>query len=115
MTAPNIILASNINGTCTGKVLTTSTQDIVTVAANYTAKLNHVMVSNLSTATVTASVGLFDNVTTATYYFIYQTQIPANAAVDVINRSVYLKEGDKVVALASTNTVHITASWEIIS
>jgi peptide/nickel transport system substrate-binding protein len=32
MTAPNIILASNINGTCTGKVLTTSTQDIITVA-----------------------------------------------------------------------------------
>ena len=115
MTAPNIILASNINGTCIGKQLTTSTQDIITVATNYTAKLNHVMVANLTTGTITASVGLFDNLSTATYYFIYQTQIPANASIDVINRSVYLKEGDKMVAFASTSSAHLTASWEIIS
>ena len=115
MAAPNLISATTIIGSSTGRVLTTATQDIVVASTSSVYKLNHLLVTNITTGTVLTNVGFYDAVTSSTYFLLYQATVPANAAVDVLNRPFYLEEGDKITASSTaTSSLHITASWEIV-
>jgi len=115
MATLNIKSLSTLNGSSTGKVLTTSSQDVITTTTGSVNKLNHLMVTNISGSAANVTVGFYDSVSATTIYFLYTTAVPAYAAIDVLNKSFYLKEGDKIVATASANaSLHLTASWEAL-
>lgn len=117
MTTLNVKNLATLNGTSTGKVLSTSSQDIITAPANSVDKINHLMVTNITGSSANVTVGFYDSVTTTTYYLLYTTPVPAYGAIDILSsKPFYLKENDKISALASANTtLHITASWELLS
>lgn len=117
MTTLNVKNLATLNGTSTGKVLTTSAQDIITAPADSVDKVNHLMVTNITGTTANVTIGFYDSATTTTYYMLATTPVPAYGAIDVLSsKPFYLKENDKITALASANTtLHITASWELLS
>jgi hypothetical protein len=116
MATLNIKSLSTLNGSSTGKVLTTTSQDIITTTTSTVNKVNHLMVTNITGASANVTVGYYDSVSATTIYLLYTTAVPAYAAIDVLNKAFYLKEGDKITALASAGTtIHLTASWEALA
>lgn len=116
MSSPNMLTANTVYGQSTGKVLTTSSQDIITNTTGQSIKVNTLFITNITPSAVTANVGYYENSTTTTFYVLCQTQVPANGVLDVFNRPFYLKESDKITALAGANTsLHVVASWEAVT
>jgi hypothetical protein len=116
MAIPNLLNTSSVYGQCTGKILTTGSQDIITNTANQTIKINTFLATNITASAVTVTIGYYENSTTTTFYILYQTQVPANGSLDVFNRPFYLKESDKITALAGAGTsIHVVASWESLA
>jgi len=116
MALPNIINVTAIYGYSTGKVLTTSSQDIITNTTNQTIKVNTIMCSNITASNQTVTVYYYESSTTTSFAFIYQVVIPANSTIDVLVRPFYLKESDKITALAGAGTsVHMVVSYETIA
>ena len=116
MALPNIMNVSGLYGYSTGKLLTTSSQDIITNTTNQTIKVNTIMCSNITGSSQTATVYYYEYTTTTAFAFIYQVVIPANSSIDILVRPFYLKESDKIQALAGSNSsVHLVASYETIA
>ena len=116
MAVPNMLNANTVYGQSTGKVLTTSSLDIVTNTTSQSVKVNTMFASNITASAVTVTVGYYENASATTFYVLYQTQVPANGTLDVFNRPFYLKESDKITALAGSNTaIHVVASWEAVT
>lgn len=115
MALPNMLNSSTVYGQSTGKVLTTSSQDIITNTTGQSIKVNTMFASNITASAVTVTVGYYENSSTTTFYVLYQTQVPANGTLDIFNRPFYLKESDKITALAGAGTsIHVVASWEAV-
>jgi hypothetical protein len=116
MALPNVINVAQIYGYSTGKVLTNASQDIITNTANQSIKVNTIMCANVTGSSQTATVYYFESATNTSYAFIYQVIIPANSSMDLLVRPFYLKENDKIQALAGANTsVHFVISYETIA
>jgi hypothetical protein len=115
MALPNIINVSQIYGYSTGKVLTTGSQDIVTNTTNQTIKVNTIMCANVTGSSQSTTVYYYDSSSTLQFAIVYQVVIPAYATLDVLVRPFYLKENDKIQALAGNNSgVHLVLSYETI-
>ena len=120
MAAPNIVNVTSILGETQGKALTTSLADIVTnsAASGKVYKINAIYVSNVDgTNNAEANVAFFDASEGAgTSFYIAKTiVVPADATLDVLSKSIYLEEGDKIQAEASaTSDLEIVVSYEII-
>ena len=119
MANPNMVNVSAIYGKTAGAALTTGSADIVTnsAASNKIFKINAIYVSNVdgvSNADVT--IGFYDASATATYEIASTVTVPADATIDVLTKSIYLEEGDKITALASASgDLEIIVSYEEIS
>lgn len=115
MALPNVINVSQIYGFSTGKVLTTGNQDIVANTTNQTIKVNTIMCANVTGSSQVVTVYYYESATSTQFAIVYQVLIPANSTLDVLVRPFYLKESDKIQALAGANTsVHIILSYETI-
>jgi len=115
MALPNIVNVSQIYGYSTGKILTTSSQDIVTNTTGQTMKVNTIMCANVSVSSQTVTVYYYESSSTLQFAMVYGVVVPAYATLDVLVRPFYLKEGDKIQALAGANTsVHLVLSYETI-
>jgi len=119
MAAPNIVNVTSILGETQGKALTTSLADIVVCAANKVYKVNAIYVSNVDgTNNAEADIAFFDSSEggSGTAFYIAKTVVvPADASLDVLSKSVYLEEGDKIQAKASeASDLEIVVSYEII-
>jgi hypothetical protein len=115
MALPNVINVSQIYGYSTGKILTTSNQDIVANTTNQSMKVNTIMCANVSATSQTATVYYYESATSTQFAMIYGVVIPAYATLDVLVRPFYLKENDKIQALSGANTsVHLIISYETI-
>lgn len=121
MAAPNIVGVTTITGKTIGAALTTSSTDIVTnpAASGKVFKINAIYVANVDgTANVDVTVRFFDaSVSSGTAFALANTiTAPADATLDLLSKSIYLEEGDKIQALASANgDAEIVVSYEEIS
>lgn len=119
MAAPNIVNVSTITGKTVGAALTTSSADIVTntAASGKVFKINSILVANVDgTNNADVTVAFYNADNTTSYKLAHTISVPADATLDVLNKAIYLEEGDKITALASAaNDLEIIVSYEEIS
>jgi hypothetical protein len=115
MALPNIVNVTQIYGSSTGRILTPISQDVVTNTTNQTIKVNSIICSNVTGASQTASVYYYESETVTSFAFMYQLVIPSNSSIDILVRPFYLKENDKITAIADAeDSIHLVLSYEII-
>ena len=127
MANPNIVSVSSIYGESIGEALTTTvTTDIMTVAAEKLLKINYIQVANdaasaLTVVTVAIVKAGFtsdgigsgeDNA--ATIYLCSTMTCPADDVLIVLDKPIYLMEGDVLEGGADPATADIFISYEVI-
>lgn len=119
MAAPNIVNVSAIYGKSAGAALGTSSADIVTNSAGSgkVYKVNTILCANVDgTNNADLTVGFYDSSAATTYYLAYTMTVPADASIDILGKSIYLEEGDKITGLASAaSDLQLVVSWEEIN
>ena len=127
MANPNIVSVSSIYGQSIGEALsTTVTTDIMTCQSNKILKINYIGVSNThatNSTVVTVAVtkiaftsgGIADAEDNAgTFKLASTVNLPADDALIVLDKPIYLMEGDQLEAGANPNTADIFVSFEVI-
>ena len=124
---PNIVAVTSIYGESIGEALTTTvTTDIMTVASNKLLKINYIQVANdaasaLTVVTVAIVKAGFtsdgigsgeDNA--ATIYLCSTITLPADDVLVVLDKPIYLMEGDVLEGGANPATADIFISYEVI-
>ena len=127
MANPNIVAVTSIHGESIGEALTTTvTTDIMTVAAEKLLKINYIQVANdaasaLTVVTVAIVKAGFtsdgigsgeDNA--ATIYLASTITLPADDVLVVLDKPIYLMEGDVLEGGANPATADIFISYEVI-
>ena len=127
MANPNIVSVSSIYGESIGEALTTTvTTDIMTVASNKLVKINYIQVANdaasaLTVVTVSITKAGFtsdgigsgeDNA--ALIYLASTITLPADDVLVVLDKPIYLMEGDVLEGGANPATADIFISYEVI-
>jgi hypothetical protein len=117
MANPNIVNVSTINGNTAVQIVSTDATAIVenTTSSGKIFKINALYVSNVDgTSDATINVDLYRS---STAYHIAKTiNVPADATLDVISKSLYLLEGDALRLTASANgDIEAVCSFEEIS
>lgn len=119
MAAPNIVNVTAIYGKSAAAALTTVSADVVTNSAGSgkVFKVNTILSANVNgTSNGDVTVGFYDASAATTYYLAYTVTVPADASIDILGKSMYLEEGDKITGLASANsTLQLVVSWEEIN
>jgi hypothetical protein len=119
MAAPNIVNVTTITGKTAGAALTTSSADIVTNSAGSgkVFKVNTILVANVDgTNNADVTVGFYNADNTTTYKIAHTITVPFDSTLDVLNKAIYLEEGDKITALATASgDLEIVVSYEEIS
>ena len=117
MAAPNIVGVTTITGKTAVQVITTTPTAIVTnsSASNTVVKVNALYISNIDgTNAADVNVDLFRS--SVAYRIANTISVPADSTLDIINKSIYLEEGDSLRLTASANTrLEGVCSYEIIS
>ena len=117
MAAPNIVNVATITGKTAVLAVTTSATAIVTnsAASGQVYKINALYVSNVDgTNNADLNVDLYRSSTA--YHIAKTVNVPADATLDVISKSIYLEEGDSLRLTASANSdLEAVCSYEIIS
>jgi len=117
MAAPNIVNVTTITGKTTVQSVGTSATAIVTnsAASGKVFKVNSLLVSNIDgTSAATINVDLFRS--SVAYYIAYTITVPADATLDLLNKAIYLEEGDALRLTASASgDLQAVCSYEEIS
>ena len=117
MSAPNIVNVATITGKTAVLAVTNSATAIVTnsAASGKVFKVNALYVSNVD-GTNNADINV-DIYRSSTAYHIAKTvNVPADATLDVISKSIYLEEGDSLRLTANANSdLEAVCSYEEIS
>ena len=127
MANPNIVAVTSIYGESIGEALTTTIgTDIMTVAADKLVKINFISVANDHASTaidVTVSItkagftsdGIGSGEDNAALIFLASTvRCPADDILVVVDKPIYLMEGDVLEGGASAATADIFISYEVI-
>jgi len=127
MANPNIISVSSIYGESIGEALTTDVEtDIMTVAADKLIKINYISITNDHASTaITVTVAIVkagftsdgigsgeDNA--ATIYLASTVNCPSDDVLIILDKPIYLMEGDVLEGGASAATADIFISYEVI-
>ena len=116
MANPNIVNVTSIYGKTVGATLTTSTADILTCPAEKLLKLNSIIVSNIDGTNAADVSAVWYNADNTTQYHLAKTvSVPADSTLILLGKDapIYLEEGDKIQALASTaSDLDIVISYE---
>ena len=127
MANPNIVSVSSIKGESIGEALTTTvTTDIMTVASEKLVKINYIQVANdHATAAIDVTIAIVkagftsdgigsgaDNA--ATIYLASTVSCPADDVLVVIDKPIYLMEGDVLEGGCNAATGDIFISYEVI-
>ena len=127
MANPNIVAVTSIYGESIGEALTTTlTTDIMTVTAEKLIKINYIQVANDHASTAidvtvaivkagftSAGIGSGED-NAATIYIASTVQCPADDILVVVDKPIYLMEGDVLEGGASAATADIFISYEVI-
>ena len=127
MANPNIVNVTSIKGESIGEALTTTIgTDIMTVASDKLVKINYISVCNDHASTLTVvtvainkadftSDGIGSGEDNAAVIFLASTvALPADDVLVVIDKPIYLMEGDVLEAGANPATADIFISYEVI-
>jgi len=127
MANPNIVSVTSIYGESIGEALTTTVgTDIMTVASDKLVKINYISVTNDHASTpvvVTVAVSKTgftsdgigsgeDNA--ATIYLASTVNCPADDVLVILDKPIYLMEGDVLEGGANPATADIFISYEVI-
>ena len=117
MAAPNIVNVATITGKTAVLAVTTSATAIVTnsAASGKVFKVNALYVSNVDgTNNADLTVDIYRSSTA--YHIAKTVNVPADATLDVISKSIYLEEGDTLRLTANANSdLEAVCSYEEIS
>lgn len=117
MATPNLLNLTTITPKTAIQAITTASTAIVTnsAASNAVLKISALYVSNVDGAfNESVTVDVFRNGTA--YYIAKTVVVPANATLDIINKSIYLEEGDALQLSAGSNSkLQAVCSYEDIS
>jgi hypothetical protein len=117
MAAPNIVNVTTITGkTAVANVSTTAANVVVnTSSSNKVVKVNSLYVSNANTGSAAnVTVEVFRS--TVGYGLLTNGTVPAGAAITVVDKNVYLEEGDAIRLTSSANGIlQVVCSYEEIS
>lgn len=116
MAAPNIASPTTITGKTAVLAVTTSAQTLIANAAasGTVCKVNALIAANVSGSAATVNIDVYRSSTA--YNISYTISVPAAASLDVLNRYIYLEEGDTLRATASANSaIQIVSSYELIA
>ena len=127
MANPNIVNVTSIYGESIGEALTTTVgTDIMTVATDKLLKINYISVANDSASTTTVvtvainkagftsdGIGSGED-NAATIYLASTITLPADDVLVVIDKPIYLMEGDVLEGGANPATADIFISYEVI-
>ena len=127
MANPNIVAVTSIYGESIGEALTTTVgTDIMTVASDKLVKINYISVTNDHASTpvvVTVAVnkagftsdGIGSGEDNAAVIWLASTvTLPADDVLVVVDKPIYLMEGDVLEAGANPATADIFISYEVI-
>ena len=127
MANPNIVSVTSIYGESIGEALTTTVDTaIMTVASNKLVKINYISVTNDHASTpvvVTVSItkagftsdGIGSGEDNAALIYLASTiTLPADDVLVVLDKPIYLMEGDVLEAGANPATADIFISYEVI-
>ena len=117
MAAPNIVNVATITGKTAVQAIATSATAIVTNSAssNKVFKVNALLISNVDgTNDATVNVDVYRS---STAYHIAKTiTVPADTTIDILNKPIYLEEGDALRLTASAaSDLEGVCSYEEIS
>ncbi len=117
MAAPNIVNVATITGKTAVQAIGTSATAIVTNSAssNKVFKVNALLISNVDgTNDATVNVDVYRS---STAYHIAKTiNVPADTTIDILNKPIYLEEGDALRLTASAaSDLEGVCSYEEIS
>ena len=117
MAAPNVVNVTSIYGKTTGLALTSSSQDVLTCAADKLLKVNSIIVANIDGANSDDVTVKWYNADNTTAFSLASTvTVPADSTLVVLGKDapVYLEEGDKIQALgvAANGDLEIIVSYE---
>ena len=128
MANPNIVSVTSIYGESLGEALTTDvTTVIMTVSASALVKINYIQVANDHATTAIdvtvaitkadfTSAGVASGDDNAAIIFLASTvSCPADDILVVIDKPIYLMEGDNLEAGANPATADIFISYEVIN
>ena len=117
MAAPNIVNVATITGKTAVQAVTTSATAIVTnsAASGKVFKVNALYVSNVDgTNNADLTVDIYRSSTA--YHIAKTVNVPADATLDVISKSIYLEEGDTLRLTANASSdLEAVCSYEEIS
>lgn len=117
MTAPNIVNVTTITGKTAVQAITTSATALITNSSGSgkVMKVDSLLVANVDgTNNATVNVDVYRSSTA--YRIAYLMTVPAGATIDVLNKFIYLEEGDSLRTTASANSdLEAVASYEEIS
>lgn len=117
MAAPNVVNVSSIYGKTTGLALTSSSQDVLTCAADKLIKVNSIIVANVDgTNADDVTVKWYNADNTTAFSLASTVTVPADTTLVVLGKDapIYLEEGDKIQALgvAANGDLEIIVSYE---
>ena len=123
MANPNIVNVTSIYGSTSYLVPTTTTATTwtaLTPAAGTVNKINSMIAANVTNtaATVTVSINSATAGGGTAYRVTYQTSIPGNASLMVVDKStmIYVGEAQSIVVTSgTTNSIEMVASFEAIT
>ena len=128
MANPNIANVTSIYGECIGEALTTTVgTDIMTVAADKLVKINSIIVTNTHATNATAitvgirkaaftSAGIGADEDNGGIFLLASTMnLPADDSLVLVDKPIYLMEGDILEGGASVATADIFVSYEVIN
>ena len=128
MANPNIVSVTSIYGANAGWALTNNVQTVLlTVAAEYIVKINSLIVTNIhGTNAATVSAGIYGIGNAATGVTVASgladcriastMNVPADDSLVLIDKPIYLMEGDVLRGGASAaTTLELFASYEVIN
>jgi len=117
MAAPNIVNVSTITGKTAVQAVGTSATAIVSNGAgsNKVLKVNALYVSNVD-GSVAAEITVDLYRSSVAYHLAKTISVPADAALDVLSKAIYLEEGDDLRLTASAaGDLEAVCSYEEIS
>ena len=128
MANPNIVNVTSIYGESIGEALTTTLgTDIMTVASSALVKINFISVTNTHATTAVdvtvkvvkagfTSTGIGASEDNAGTFALASTvNLPADDVLIVVDKPIYLMEGDVLEGGASATTADIFISYEVIN
>lgn len=117
MAAPNLLSLTTITAKTAVQAITTSATAIVTnsAASGKVIKVTALYISNVN-GTTAADVTIDVYRSTTAYRVANTISVPADSTLDMINKVIYLEEGDTLRLTASTNSyLEAVCSYEELS